>query len=506
MDQAVLALEVGEDEIGLLADQCDRLLTLWGLEVQLAIVTGGVTHRQRILGALEDLQGDQGVGGVEGGDVPGLFASLPAVDQGASLGLEVQGQQVLEGEVGEVQGQGEGIAARHRLAQIVGLVGSRSGGERGTVKHGVEGRVLIGVGRALIAEGVELGEGPQQHPGVAQLGGAVHDLQLADGTGVVLAGLGHFHLMREVDNPLGRIVLRGDFGAQGLAVKAELTLQDGELVDGLLGQHHAVEAVGGRNPQLVLAVLIHGGGRGFHLFIGLGHVHAPQEVLGPHHFLEQDAAHGGRDQQVVTAAPAQGGVVAEVGGDLGLDALLVALGGLDGDLVTVDRGGVHGLGELRVGGGVGQGEGIHALGNFIGGEADGLGHGQYPFAQVGQGAATGLVLRPVYQMGAHAGLVVEGVHCLFGVFIGFDAGGEVERGRLVGAVGVQHIQIQTEGLGQRLAGELEFGVGQHVGGGVERLVLHLDGSLCGAAEECAGDRLHQYGFSHVLLTILLILL
>ncbi len=436
----------------------------------------------------------------------GLFAILPAVHQGAGLGLEVQGLQVLEGQVGEVQGQGEGIAARHRLAQIVALVGGRCCCEGGTVKHGVEGRVLVGVGAALIAEGVELGERPQQHPGVTQLGGAVHHVQLANGADVVFGCLGHFHLMGEVDDALGRIVLRGDLGAQGLAVKAELALQDGQLVDGLLGQHHAVEAVGGGDAELVLAVLIHGGGCGLYLFICLGHVHAAEEVLGPHHFLEQDAAHGRRDQQVVTAAPAQAGVVAEVGRDLGLDALLVALGGLDGDLVAVDRGCVHGLGKLRVGGGVGQGEGIHALGHFIGREADGLGHGQHPLAQVGQGAATSQVLRPVHQVRTHAGLVVEGVHRLFGVFVGFDAGGEVERGRLVGTVGIQHVQIQTEGLGQGLAGELEFGVGQHVGGGVEGLVFHFDGSVRGTAKQRTGDRLHQNGFSHVLFTIYLILL
>ncbi len=361
----------------------------------------------------------------------------------------------------------------------------------------MEGRVLVGVGAALIGEGVELGERPQHHPGVAQLGGAINHLELADGADLVLGRLGHFHLMGEVDDALGRIVLRSDLGAQLLAVKAELTLQDGQLVDGLLGQHHAVEAVGGGDAQLVLAVLIHGGGRGFHLFICLGHVHAAEEVLGPHHFLEQDAAHGRRHQQVVTAAPAQGSVVAEVGWHLGLDALLVALGGLDGDLVAVDRGGVHGLGELRIGRGVGQGEGIHALRHFIGREADRIGHGQHPLAEGGHGAATSQVLRPVHQVRAHAGLIVEGVHRLFGVFIGFDASGEVERSRLVGAVGVQHIQIQTEGFGQRLAGEFEFGVGQHVGGGVECLVFYLDGGVCGAADQCAGDRLDQYGFSHV---------
>ncbi len=436
----------------------------------------------------------------------GLFAILPAVDQSAGLGLEVQGGQVLEGQVGEVQGQGEGVVACHCLGQIIGLVGSRRGGKRRTVKHGVEGRVLVGVGAALIAEGVELGERPQHHPGIAQLGGTVDHFQLADGTDFVLAGLGHLHLMGEVNHALGRIVLRGDGGAQGFAIKAELALQDGQLVDGLFGQHHAIEAIGGGDPQLVLAVLIHGGGGGLHLFIALGHVHAAEEVLGPHHFLEQDAAHGSRYQQVVAAAPAQGGVVAEVGRHLGLDGFLVALGGLDGDLVAVDRGSVDGLGKLRIGRGIGEGEGIHALGHFIGREADGVRHGQHSLAEICQGATAGQVLRPVHQVRTHAGLVVEGVHRLFGVLIGFDAGGEVERSWLVGAVGVEHVQIQTQGLGQRLAGELEFGVGQHVGGGVECLVFHLDGSVRGATQQCAGDCLYQYGFSHVLLTILLILL
>ena len=32
------------------------------------------------------------------------------------------------------------------------------------------------------------------------------------------------------------------------------------------------------------------------------------------------------------------------------------------------------------------------------------------------------------------------------------------------------------------------------------IVFDLDGSVCGAADQCAGDRLHQYGFSHVLFT------
>ncbi|MCV5555473.1 hypothetical protein OFN13_30745, partial [Escherichia coli] len=81
----------------LFADKFKRLLTLLGLEVQLAIVTGGVADRQRILSALEDLQGDQCVSSVKGGDVLTLFACLPAVDQGASLGIKVQGSQVLEG-------------------------------------------------------------------------------------------------------------------------------------------------------------------------------------------------------------------------------------------------------------------------------------------------------------------------------------------------------------------------------------------------------------------------
>ena len=116
MAQAVRAHQLAEDEVSLLAHQLQRLLTLLSLEVQLAIVTGGVADRQGILGALEDLQGDQAVGGVEGGDVLVLLACLPAVDQGAGLGLEVQGSQVLEGQVGEIQRQGEGIAARHRLA------------------------------------------------------------------------------------------------------------------------------------------------------------------------------------------------------------------------------------------------------------------------------------------------------------------------------------------------------------------------------------------------------
>ncbi|MNZ53541.1 hypothetical protein D3C78_714210 [compost metagenome] len=116
VDQAVLAHQLAEDEVSLLAYQLEGLLTLPGLEVQLAVVTGGVADRQGILGALEDLQGDQGVGGVEGGDVIALLALLPAVHQGTGLGLEVQGGQVLEGQVGEIQRQGEGIAARHRLA------------------------------------------------------------------------------------------------------------------------------------------------------------------------------------------------------------------------------------------------------------------------------------------------------------------------------------------------------------------------------------------------------
>ena len=426
-----------------------------------------------------------------------LFACLPAVDQGASLGIKVQGCQVLEGEVGEIDRQREGIAARDRFAQVIGLVGSRCGGKRRTVKHGVEGRVLVGVGAALIAEGIELGERPQHHPGIAQLGGTIHHLQLADGTGIVVAGFGHFHLMGEVNHALGRIVLRGDLGTQLLAIEAELVLHDGQLVDGLLGQHHAVEAIGGRDAQLVLAILIHGGGGGFYLFIGFGYVHAAEEVLRPHHLFEQDTAHRCGHQQVVAAAPAQGAVVAEVGGHLGLDGFLGPFGGLDGDLVAIDRGGVDGLGKLRIGGGVGQGEGIHALRHFIRREANGVGHGQHPLPQRCHGAATGQVLRPVHQMRAHAGLVVEGVHRLFGVFVGFDAGSEVERGRLIGTVGIQHIQIQPQRFGQRLTGELEFGIGQHVGGGIECLVFDFDGSVCGAADQCAGNRLNQYGFSHV---------
>ncbi len=69
-----MPFEIGEDEISLLANEHQRLLALSGLQVQLAIVTGGVADRQRILGALEDLQGDQAVGGVKGGDVLALFA------------------------------------------------------------------------------------------------------------------------------------------------------------------------------------------------------------------------------------------------------------------------------------------------------------------------------------------------------------------------------------------------------------------------------------------------
>ncbi len=99
-----------------------------------------------------------------------LFACLPAIYQSAGLAIKVQGSQVFEGEAGEVERQREGVAARHRLAQIIGLVGRGGCSKRLTVKHGVEGRILVGVGRALVAESVELGEWPQHHPGIAQLG------------------------------------------------------------------------------------------------------------------------------------------------------------------------------------------------------------------------------------------------------------------------------------------------------------------------------------------------
>ncbi len=303
--------------------------------------------------------------------------------------------------------------------------------------------------------------------------------------------------MGEVDNALGRIILRGDLGTQLLAIEAELVLHDGQLVDGLFGQHHAVEAIGSGDAELVLAILIHGGGGCLYLFIALGHVHAAQEVLRPHHLFEQNAADRCGHQQVVTAAPAQGGVVAEVGRNLGLDGFLDAFGGLDGDLVTIDRSGIHSVGKLRVGGGVGQREGIHALRDFVSREANCLRHGHDPFAEIGHGAATGQVLRPIHQMGAHAGLIVEGIHRLFGVFIGFDAGGEVERGRLIGAIGIQHVQIQPQRFGQRLAGEFKFGIGQHVGGGVESLVFNLDGCVCDATHQSTGNGLYQNGFSHV---------
>ena len=98
---------------------------------------------------------------------PAPFASLPAVDQGASLGPGSAGPAVLKVRL-------ERFWAREKasLPATAFCPDRWSGwqpewrrtGHRQT-RRGRPG--LVGAGRALIAEGVELGEGPQQHPGRA---------------------------------------------------------------------------------------------------------------------------------------------------------------------------------------------------------------------------------------------------------------------------------------------------------------------------------------------------
>ena len=118
-----------------------------------------------------------------------LLACLPAVDQGAGLGIEVQGIEVLEGEVGEVQGQEKASLPATALPRSLVWLAARAAANGAPSEHGVEGRVLVGVGRALITEGIELGEGHSSIQASAQLGGAVHHLQLADGARIVLGCL-----------------------------------------------------------------------------------------------------------------------------------------------------------------------------------------------------------------------------------------------------------------------------------------------------------------------------
>ena len=112
---------------------------------------------------------------------------------------------------------GEGIAAATALARSLVWFGSRSGGGAGTVKHGVEGRVLVGVGRALIAEGVRTRRGPQQHQASRNWAepSTTSNLPMAPASFLLVPV---FHLMGS-RQPLGRIVLRGDFGARVLPSK-----------------------------------------------------------------------------------------------------------------------------------------------------------------------------------------------------------------------------------------------------------------------------------------------
>jgi len=134
---------------------------------------------------------------------------------------------------------------------------------------------------------------------------------------------------------------------------------------------------------------------------------------------------------------------------------------------------IHRLTELRYALIQREGDRIPVLGQFVGGYTDRFGEMDEALAEALERAAGLSVDRAVHNVRAEVRLVVDRIHRLFRALVRIDARRKVERGRLVGLVGIEHVEIEPLALGQRFAGKLVLGIGEHAGPDVEGLVQDL---------------------------------